>query len=136
MKTLKNITLTAVLIILTANVTMANNYRIHRILTSAGKVIEVISIIEMPVKEIIPGYESFVSEIRNNNDIDVYDIEIYVENEADDYNSFFTSNNRIENSDTYAETADFVRSIYVEEETVNDFSFDTKKIFKENLARK
>ena len=136
MKTLKNITLTAVLIILTANTAMSNNYRTHRIHTSAGKIIEIISIIERPVKEIIPGFEGFVAEIRNKKSVDVNDIEIYVDTEADEYYSFFHSNHGQEKIDKYSETAKFVKSIYIDEETEVDYPFDTKEIFERNLARK
>ncbi len=124
MKTLKNITLTAVLIIVTANVSMANNYITHRILIPAGKVVEIFSIIESPLKEIIPGYENIITETRNNNIIDVNDIEIYVEAEVEEYLPVFAEKQGNDTSNTYSETLEFIKTIYAPEKEVDDLPFE------------
>ena len=131
MKTIKNITLTAILIIITANITLSNNYRTFRIQTAAGKIIEIFSIIESPVDEIIPGFESFISEMRYNNHVDINEIEIYTEPEVDDGIVVFAKSSFNYSNGTYKETLDFVKSIYQPEETIDDFSFDTNAIIKE-----
>lgn len=129
MKTMKKITLTAVLIILTANLALANNYRTLRIFSPEGKLYEIISIIERPVKEIIPGYEGFTSEFKSNTIVEKMDLEVYNEPAADEFFVVAKENNKTD--DAYASTIKFVHSIYVSEQTVNDLAFDTKAIFNE-----
>lgn len=125
MKTLKNITLTAVLIIMTANITLANNYRTHRILNSAGNIIEFFSFIEIPSTEVIPGYEDFISKTTSNNVLDISEIAIYTEEEVEEHLPAFTKKGNNNANDTYSETLEFIKSIYIPEEEVDDLPFDT-----------
>lgn len=136
MKTIKKITLTAVLIIIAANVTLANNYRTHRMQTSTGKILEIISIIEAPVKEVIPGYESFVAELRNRRIVETKDLEIYTESEVTNDYPQYTINLAAEATDTYMATVSFINSINVSEEPVNDLTIDTRAIYEDLMEEK
>ena len=136
MKTMKKITLTAVLIILTANVTLANNYRTSRMQASTMRILEIISFVEAPVKEIIPGYESFVAELWKTHTVVTKDIAFYNESEvANDYPEVIIDRTE-EYNDTNAATARLLASISEPEDSVDDLTINTREIYEELMAEK
>ncbi len=120
MKTLKRITLTVILIMTATNVILSKNHKIYQITTPAGELLEIISIIEKPVEETIPGHEFFAAEIKNNYTIEPNDIAFYAEPEVDDLHEASTRSSVNKTGCTYEVTAKFVKSISIPEEPVEE----------------
>lgn len=65
MKTLKQITLSLALIILTSGTTMAGSFKSIEVKLSNGKTLSILTKVEELVEESIPGYQYFVNQFRN-----------------------------------------------------------------------
>ncbi|TVQ83993.1 MAG: hypothetical protein EA393_14860, partial [Bacteroidetes bacterium] len=78
MKTLKQITLTAAMIILSVNFTIAGNTRTFEVQLSNGKVMEIISKVEQLVEETIPGYAEFINNYRMSR-FEITEMPVYTE---------------------------------------------------------
>jgi len=128
MKTLKQITLTAAMIILIVNFTIAGNTRTFEVQLSNGKVMEVISKVEQLVEETIPGFAEFITNYRMSR-FEITEMPVYTENLVEEELPVFNVKKE-NNNDDYLGV--LLSSINKSEQEVEDsFPFDTKEIFAE-----
>jgi hypothetical protein len=124
MKTLAQITLTALVMIMISNFTQANNYRKFRMQISQEKEIYVFSKLENIVEEFIPYAPAVSRHI-------VPEIKIHmIQEELVEEDMTFEVEKR--KAITDEEVMDVVRSMQTEEkEVAEDLGFDTHEIFEE-----
>ncbi|TVQ82408.1 MAG: hypothetical protein EA393_16650 [Bacteroidetes bacterium] len=128
MKTLKQITLTATLIILSVNFAIAGNTRTFEVQLSNGKVMEITSKVEQPVEESIPGHAEFINSYRMSK-FEITGMPVYTESLVEEELPVFNVKKE-NNNDEYLGV--LLSSISKPEQEVEDnFGFDTREVFAE-----